>query len=212
MKESFRQKVLLVEDDTFTRALLSSTLDKSGIEVQSCASAAVALDVLKGFEPHAVITDLVPGLAPNGLDLLELVAQETPWIGMAIFSSHSSPILATKDSNRIPEGTVFVAKSDIGNTDDLVAIVQSTIERREFRACDTAKDSVLISPTYGEVLRLIAAGLSNVAIANERGTSVRAAEAMVQRTFLALGIRSDANINARVMAVRMWHQGKVKIL
>ena len=212
MKESFRQKVLLVEDDTFTRALLSSTLDKSGIEVQSCASAAVALDVLKGFEPHAVITDLVPGLAPNGLDLLELVAQETPWIGMAIISSHSSPILATKDSNRIPEGTVFVAKSDIGNADDLVAIVQSTIERREFRACDTAKDSVLISPTYGEVLRLIAAGLSNVAIANERGTSVRAAEAMVQRTFLALGIRSDANINARVMAVRMRHQGKVKIL
>jgi DNA-binding NarL/FixJ family response regulator len=212
MKESFRQKVLLVEDDTFTRALLSSTLDNSGIEVQSCASAVVALDVLKGFEPHAVITDLVPGLAPNGLDLLELVAQETPWIGMAIISSHSSPILATKDSNRIPEGTVFVAKSDIGNADDLVAIVQSTIERREFRACDTAKDSVLISPTYGEVLRLIAAGLSNVAIANERGTSVRAAEAMVQRTFLALGIRSDANINARVMAVRMWHQGKVKIL
>jgi len=212
VKESFRQKVLLVEDDTFTRALLSSTLDKSGIEVQSCASAAVALDVLKGFEPHAVITDLVPGLAPNGLDLLELVAQETPWIGMAIISSHSSPILATKDSNRIPEGTVFVAKSDIGNADDLVAIVQSTIERREFRACDTAKDSVLISPTYGEVLRLIAAGLSNVAIANERGTSVRAAEAMVQRTFLALGIRSDANINARVMAVRMRHQGKVKIL
>ena len=42
-----------------------------------------------------------------------------------------------------------------------------------------------------------------------RGTSVNAAEAMVQRVFLAMGIRSDRRHNARVLAVRMWQQGRV---
>jgi tetratricopeptide (TPR) repeat protein len=60
-----------------------------------------------------------------------------------------------------------------------------------------------------EAIAFISKTREQMAIAKERNTSVRAAEGMVQRTFLALGIRSDADRNARVLAVRMWQQGKV---
>jgi hypothetical protein len=40
---------------------------------------------------------------------------------------------------------------------------------------------------------------------------LRAAEALVQRTFAALGVNGDPTINPRVAAVRMWQQGKVVV-
>jgi hypothetical protein len=33
----------------------------------------------------------------------------------------------------------------------------------------------------------------------------------VQRTFASLGIKSDEDFNPRVLAVRMWQQGKVVV-
>ena len=209
MEERFSWKVLLVEDEEFTRGLLTNSLEKSGIEVQSCPSVSLALTLLKEFEPHVVITDLDLGPGPNGVHLLERVAEETPWVGMAILSAHASPELAVGDGHRIPEGTVYVVKSEIATADDLVEVVQSSIERRVIRDSDSASDKVVLTQVHGEVLRLIAEGLSNSAIAKERNTTLRAAESMVQRTFLALGIGSDADRNARVLAVRMWQQGKV---
>jgi DNA-binding NarL/FixJ family response regulator len=211
VKESFRWKVLLVEDEKFTRNLITHTLEKSGIEVQPCPSVDLALNLMQEFEPHVVITELDLGQGLSGLDLLEQVAEQTPWVGMAVLSAHASPALAIGDSHRIPAGTKYVVKSEIANADDLVAMVKSTVEPDVNRSSDVANGKVVISQAHGDILRLMAKGLSNIGIAKDRGISVRAAEAMVQRTFLALGVRSDPDSNARVLAVRMWQQGKVII-
>ena len=55
-----------------------------------------------------------------------------------------------------------------------------------------------------EVLRLIAAGRSNAAIAEARGISVRAAEKAVARTVAALGITDETEGNPRAVAVRRY--------
>ena len=54
-------------------------------------------------------------------------------------------------------------------------------------------------------------GLSNASIAKERDITLRAAEALIQRTFQALGVNGDPSVNPRVVAVRMGHQGKVAV-
>jgi DNA-binding NarL/FixJ family response regulator len=210
-EEGFHWKVLLVEDEEFTRGLVANSLEISGVEVRSCPSVSMALTLLQDFEPHVVITDLDLGQGPSGVHLLERVAQQTPWVGMAILSAHASPELAVRDGYRIPEGTVYAVKSEISSSDDLVALMQAAVERRVVRESDAVGDRIVISQVHGEILRMIAEGLSNAAIAKERNTSLRAAEGMVQRTFVALGIGSDADRNARVLAVRMWQQGKVII-
>jgi DNA-binding NarL/FixJ family response regulator len=166
---------------------------------------------MQKFEPHVVITELDLGEGLSGLDLLEQVAEKMPWVGMAVLSAHASPALAIGDSHRIPVGTKYVVKSEISNADDLITIMKSTIEPDANFCFDVAIGKVVISQAHGDILRLMAKGLSNIGIAKDRGISVRAAEAMVQRTFLALGVRSDPNSNARVLAVRMWQQGKVII-
>jgi hypothetical protein len=53
--------------------------------------------------------------------------------------------------------------------------------------------------------------LSNAAIAEARGISLRSTEALIQRTFVALGVNGDSRINPRVTATRMWRQGKVVV-
>lgn len=209
MEEGFRWKVLLVEDEEFTRGLLANLLTKSGAQVRATASVAGALEILAEFEPHVVITDLDLGVGPSGVHLLNRIAEDAPWTGMVILSAHASPELAVRDGSRIPPGTVYLVKSDVASADDILAVVEAAVEKRVVRELGPEADRVVLSPVHGEVLRLIAEGLSNAGIAKERNTTLRAAEGMVQRTFLALGLRSDPDHNARVLAVRMWQQGKV---
>ena len=47
------------------------------------------------------------------------------------------------------------------------------------------------------------------AIAARRGTSLRATETLVQRTFATLGLKSDDEYNPRILAVRMWQEDKI---
>ena len=63
----------------------------------------------------------------------------------------------------------------------------------------------------GEILRLIAEGYSNQGIAEIRGTSIRATESLVHRTFAALGLGQDKRMSPRVQAARMWQQGRVSV-
>jgi DNA-binding NarL/FixJ family response regulator len=74
-----------------------------------------------------------------------------------------------------------------------------------------AEDQILISKAQGEILLLIAEGYTNTAIAKKRGKSVRATEALVQRTFTVLGLGNDSDFNPRTKAVRMWQQGKILV-
>ena len=68
-----------------------------------------------------------------------------------------------------------------------------------------------MTPSQAEIILLMAQGLSNAGIAERRNTSVRAAEAIVQRTIASLGIEADGMINPRVMAINLWLQGKIVV-
>lgn len=205
----FRYRVLVVEDEEFTRGLLAQTLGGAGVEVRACASVAEALQALPGFDPHVVMTDLDLGPGPSGVHLLRRVEQQAPWVGRIILSVHASPQLGARDGGDLPDDVVYLVKPAVSSAVDFLAAIEAAVEHKVVREKVDGDDRVIISAAHGEVLRLIAEGLSNAGIAEVRGTSVNAAEGMVQRLFLALGIRSDRRHNARVLAVRMWQQGRV---
>ena len=206
-------RVLLVEDEDFTRTMVSEMLSASGIDVLPVASVAEALKLMDEFDPHVVLTDLDLGHGPDGADLLTKVAEDRPWTGMVIMTAHASPELAINDVSRIPEQAGYIVKSELNSIHSLVSIIQeSIIMPGNFNGSDNVGDEkVTITSSQAEILRMIADGLSNTAIAEARGITLRAAEALIQRTFAALGVNGDSSINARVAAVRMWQQGKVAV-
>ena len=206
-------RVLLVEDEDFTRTMVSEMLSASGINVLPVASVAEALKSMDEFDPLVVLTDLDLGHGPDGADLLTKVAEDRPWTGMVIMTAHASPELAINDVSRIPEQAGYIVKSELNSIHSLVSIIQeSIIMPGNFNGSDNVgEEKVTITSSQAEILRMIADGLSNTAIAEARGITLRAAEALIQRTFAALGVNGDSSINARVAAVRMWQQGKVAV-
>ena len=206
-------RVLLVEDEDFTRTMVSEMLSASGIDVLPVASVAEALKSMDEFDPHVVLTDLDLGHGPDGADLLTKVAEDRPWTGMVIMTAHASPEFAINDVSRIPEQAGYIVKSELNSIHSLVSIIQeSIIMPGNFNGSDNVgEEKVTITSSQAEILRMIADGLSNTAIAEARGITLRAAEALIQRTFAALGVNGDSSINARVAAVRMWQQGKVAV-
>lgn len=206
-------KVMLVEDEEFTRNMVAEMLTNSGVTVSSVSSVAKALATIDSFDPHVVLTDLDLGSGPDGADLLLKVFKDRPWTGMVIMTAHASPELAINDASRIPDPTVYIVKSEIKSISNLLLAIEESIEKTgKFQSSFVASsEKITITASQAEILRMIADGLSNASIAKERNITLRAAEALIQRTFLALGVNGDPNVNPRVVAVRMWHQGKVAV-
>ena len=206
-------KVMLVEDEEFTRNMVGEMLTTSGVTVTSVASVSQALATIDDFDPHVVLTDLDLGHGPDGADLLLKVFKERPWTGMVIMTAHASPELAISDSSRIPDPTVYIVKSEIKSISNLLLAIEESIEKTgKFQTNFVASgEKITVTASQAEILRMIADGLSNASIAKERDITLRAAEALIQRTFQALGVNGDPSVNPRVVAVRMWHQGKVAV-
>ena len=206
-------KVLLAEDEAFPRAIVTESLTNAGMNVRSVGSVIEALAVIDSFDPHVVLTDLDLGPGPDGADLLSKIFRERPWTGMVAMTAHASPELAVSGTGRIPESTVYIVKSQISTIQNLVRAVEDSISKSE-QSHQQPKDigeKIVISSHQAEILRMLADGQSNASIARERGITLRAAEALIQRTFVALGVKGDPDMNSRVVAVRLWQLGKVVV-
>lgn len=210
---TFQERVLIVDDEEFVRTLVGDSLANSGMLVESANSVADAIALLDSFDPHVVISDLDFGGGPDGADLLNQIYAQRPWTGMVVLTSHASAQLGIASGNRLPEGCVYLVKSDLGSAEELVSAIRESIVKENIKSLPRTESDgrFQVSALQGEILKMMAEGLSNSGIAKRRGASVRATETLIQRTFAALGIESHSDINPRVIAVRMWQQGKVSI-
>jgi len=213
-------RVLYVENDQFTRTTIADGLSELGFTVRAATSVSEAMEYAVSFDPHVVVTDLDLGPIgiPSGADLLVRMSLERPWLGMVVLSIHRDVRIALASEIELPAEVVYVVKSDMHSMADLERAIKESLEgvqgARELdfvaNECEPLRPIVL-SQTQGEVLRLMAEGLSNSAIAQRRGISIRSAESLVQRTFQALGLTDTPDINPRVAAARLWHEGAVSI-
>ncbi len=214
MTTAFKARVLIAEDEEFTLNLLRDVLAGAGFTVEAVTSVADAIRLIPSFDPHAIITDLNFGTkGPTGADLLRFAEENHPWIGKVVLTSHTSPALALREGMDVPEGVTYLVKSDLGSISELVEAVERSISHSDVPVVQPVieHDKIVISRTQGEILLLLAEGYTNAAIARHRGTSLRAAETIIQRTFASLGIKSNEDFNPRILAGRMWQQGKVVI-
>ncbi len=210
----FQPRVLIVEDDPFTRAIIGESLASSGMIVKSADGVSSAMAILNDFEPNVVLSDLELGAGPTGADLLNRISEERPWVGLVVLTSHSAATLAIGGGASIPENAVYLVKARMTSVADIHQAIEAAISHAHFREAAhpaTAEPLIELSQAQGEILHLMAEGYSNAGIAEKRGTSMRAAESLVQRTLQAMGIEAHSQLNSRVRAVRMWQQGRVII-
>lgn len=201
-------RLVIVEDEPFTRRLLEQFLRQRGFEVASFAGAKEAMRHIRSFEVDVLISDLDLGTPPSGVDLLARARLDFPQLALIALTAHSNPVLAAP--GRLPADLTYLVKTDFDSLESLVEAITGTLHARKRRA-ERRADVYLVTPAQAEVLRMLAEGLSNESIAERRGVSKRAAEALVQRTLHTLGLTRDTGKNPRVEAVRLWQQGRVEV-
>ncbi len=109
MSAGFEARVLVAEDEEFTLNLLREVLTSANFLVQAVTNVSDAIAKIGSFDPHAVITDLNFGISgPSGVDLLQYIEKEHPWVGKVVLTSHASPALAVPNRMVLPAGVTYL--------------------------------------------------------------------------------------------------------
>jgi DNA-binding NarL/FixJ family response regulator len=202
-------KILIVEDDIFVNSMLKQILEAADFSVTTALNMAEALYSISEVEPNLILTDLDLGNGPNGADLINKISLEYPWINFIVLSTHRDPKLAIYPHISLPEGIIYITKSDLVDKNNLVSIVKESMTSNSYRKNVNVDDLPILNSQQAEVLQLIAKGLSNQAIADIREVSLRAVEISITKIYEILGINNDPTINTRLKAAEIWRTGKV---
>ncbi|MEX1077656.1 MAG: response regulator [Homoserinimonas sp.] len=205
-------RVVVADDDQFTVSLVAGGLEAHNFEVVTASTVEDAWLAIEREDPHALITDLDFGDGPSGATLLERVHRDHPWVGLVVLTSHRSPALAVDNPRDIPDGCVYLVKSALRQVDELANAVRLSIAGlKGDGAHGETGDAIIVTRAQAEALRMLAHGASTRALAEYRGTTVRAAESMLARLFNTLGLGDDARSNPRIEAVSLWQQGRITV-
>jgi len=204
-------RIVLAEDDDFTRSLVADGLRAEGFDVREARLPDDAWELV-GDDTHALVTDLDFGHGISSGPLLRRMEEERPWVALVVLTSHLSPELAVSEADRLPADLVYIVKSRLRRAGDVADAVRDALSgRRTGPRIEAGDRTVVVTAAQAEMLRMLASGLTTKAIADRRGTTVRAAETMVARLYAALGVDGDENTSPRVEATRLWLQGRIRV-
>lgn len=209
----FTRSVVVVEDDAFLRSLLADSLEKSGFDVSTAASAADAKRIIRVVDPDAVVLDIDLGPGPNGFDIADNLRKAAKDVAIVFLTSLPDPRFAGRDEKAVYKNSAYLNKHLLSDTSTLVDALESVLTERGVNAYrhHELEDRPLVnlSRTQIQVLQLLAEGKTNQQIADLRKRSLAATESAVTRTLEALGVDAQAEQNVRVAAA-MRYAGAVK--
>lgn len=199
-------RVLVVEDNDFTRMTLSGALVNAGLDVVGeTGSAAEALRIARRRAPEAAMLDLDLGAGPSGIDLAVELRELLPAIGLVMLSSYEDPRLTGRNVDHMPAGTRYAVKGRIGDAHTLSSLVtQAIADARGAVPAGTPPVPQVTGLTDAqiEVMRLIADGMSNAQIAEARFVSESSVERMIGRITAELDLDAQGGANRRVLIAR----------
>ena len=213
-------RVVLAEDSYLLREGLARLLDRADdIElVAACESYDELLAAATEHHPDVVITDIrmPPTQTDEGIRAAAELRTLEPEIGVVVLSQFVSPAYALALLADGTKGRAYLLKDRVDDLDRLVdavkavhsggSVIDPQVIEQLVQARSRPTDSVLKSLTAREleILREIATGKSNAAIAATVFLSERAIEKHTNSIFSKLGITAEPDTNRRVKAVLLY--------
>ena len=196
-------RVILIEDDLFTRSTLSALLTHRGFDVvgqtESVEEALMLQDV---YSPEVALVDLDLGPGPNGIDVATALRQVNPNIAIVMLTTFSDPRFTGTDNLPMPKGTKFLTKSELTNVSTLViSILQAVRNPLSYTKQPSASNSLLTEGQI-EILKLVSEGHTTFSIAQTRGVSEKSIEATLARIHSSLDLPKSKQLNPRVQLTR----------
>lgn len=212
-----RHRVVVADDSLFVRtgleALLASEVD---LEIVGSAASLPELDaVVSAQRPDIVITDvrMPPTGTDEGIRIAERLSESAPRTGVIVLSQFADPtyllrLVATGSARR-----GYLLKDNVATPGELrravdlvaaggsfidAAVVETLVRSQTVRKASAMS---LLTARETDVLRELATGKSNSAIAAALFVGERAVEKHVKAIFVKLDLNDAPDVNRRVQAV-----------
>lgn len=214
---SDRLRVVIAEDHYLVREGTRRLLEDSGrVEVVAAVgTAGELLTEVYRLQPDAVLTDvrMPPGHSMEGIEAARRIREEAPGVGVVVLSQYADAAYATELFRDGTEGLGYLLKVSIGDLDELVGAL------RAVTAGASAVDPQIVAQLVAQrvrsdesglrtltareldVLREMAEGRTNGAIAARLNLSESAIEKHANAIFTKLGLGDDRGVSKRVAAV-----------
>ena len=208
--------MILAEDSYLVREGVKELLEATG-EVDVVASVADAtdlLDLVTELHPDAVLTDIrmPPDHGVEGIVAAKAIRRAHPSTGVVVLSQHADEGYVVALVSEGAEGLGYLLKERVGDRDQLIhalretsrggSVIDPTLIDTLMRRQGLNKRSRLdaLTPRELDVLREMAAGSSNSAIAEALSLSQSSIEKHVSEIFSKLGLAEERHLHRRVAA------------
>ena len=210
-------RLVLAEDHFLVREgvrrLLATRADLEVVAV--CGDLDSLIATVEAERPDVVVTDIrmPPGGTDEGIQAAERLRVSHPEIGVVVLSQFSDPGYALALLESGTAGRAYLLKERVEDVEQLAAAIHavadggSMIDPQVVEALVSAKTGAEhsklddLTPRERDVLREMAEGKNNAAIAATLFLTERSVEKVIHSIFLKLGLGWETAVHKRVKAV-----------
>jgi DNA-binding NarL/FixJ family response regulator len=213
-------RIVLAEDQYLVREGLRRVLEtQEGLEVVSvCGDLDSLLVTVAAEDPDVVVTDIrmPPGNTDEGIQAATRLRETSPEVGVVVLSQYATPGYMLALLNGGSERRGYLLKERVNDPEQLVAAIRAVAEGGSVfdpKVVETlvaenvrSEESPLneLTPRERDVLREMAEGKNNAAIAHALVLTERSVEKVIHSIFLKLGLTWEPAVHKRVKAVVLY--------
>jgi DNA-binding NarL/FixJ family response regulator len=210
-------RVALADDSYLMRQAMRQVLEGvDGIDIVAvCEDGAALLDVVDRLLPAVVVTDIrmPPSGDYEGIRIAAALRANHPEVGVVVLTQYLEPRYGVDLLADGAQGRAYIVKERINDRAELVtaievvarggSLIDPTMVAMLMRPDGARLSSALseLTPRELEVLREMASGKSNAAIAGELVLTKRSVEKLVGSIFFKLDLQNEELVSRRVAAV-----------
>jgi len=213
-------RIVLAEDEYLVREGLRRLLETGeDLEVAAtCTDLESLLEAVEREQPDVVLTDIrmPPSHTDEGIQAAARLRETHPEVGVVVLSQHAVPayVLALMEGGC--ERRAYLLKERVNDLDQLFAAIHAVADGDsvfdpkvvEALVAENARsdESPLneLSPRERDVLREMAEGKNNAAIAGALFLTERSVEKVIHSIFLKLDLSWETTVHKRVKAVVLY--------
>jgi DNA-binding NarL/FixJ family response regulator len=211
---------VLAEDQYLVREGLERLLERrDDVEVVAvCQDLDSLLEAVTDTRPDVVVTDIrmPPGESDEGIQLATRLRTTDPGIGVVVLSQYATPSYVLELLAGGSNGRAYLLKERVSDAEQLVAAIvavangDSWLDPKVVEAlvAENARSEASplneLTPRERDVMREMAEGKNNAAIAKQLFLTERSVEKVIHSIFLKLGLTWEDEIHKRVKAVVLY--------
>lgn len=213
-------RVVLAEDHYLVREGIQRLLEaQPGVEVAAvCGDLDALFEAVESKGPDVVVTDIrmPPGDSDEGIQAANRLRETNPDVGVVVLSQYATPSYALALLEGGSERRAYLLKERVKDVGQLVGAIRAVAEGEslidpkvvEALVAEKARseESPLkeLTPRERDVLREMAEGKNNAAIADTLLLTERSVEKVIHSIFLKLGLTWETAVHKRVKAVMLY--------